>query len=240
MRVGTIEMHGDVRAVDFSSHRAVLLATSFQFIRHPHPLCAVEWKLCFSFSLTSINDIMQLFLVHLMKVLLCARSIPVENRLLAKERVYKSGGHNPSYDVWNRHDMDSWNRYLLAYRIALTLAGTGHFSSFHCTRGGGGGWYGPRAVSPLIELELRGKNERVARRETKRLIYKLKVLGQPVTSEVMSSSENWRKSVIADNFASDGPRAKFIYPVCFSRRAEHVAMVFECPRMVFMGQKFEK
>ena len=28
----------------------------------------------------------------------------------------------------------------------------------------------PLAVSPLIELELRGKNERVARRETKRLI----------------------------------------------------------------------
>ena len=47
----------------------------------------------------------------------------------------------------------------------------------------------PLAVSPLIELELRGKNERVARRETKRLIYKLKVLGQPVTSEVRSSAE---------------------------------------------------
>ena len=54
-----------------------------------------------------------------------------------------------------------------------------------------GGWYDPPplAVSPLIELELRGKNERVARRETKRLIYKLKVLGQPVTSEVRSSAE---------------------------------------------------
>ena len=51
------------------------------------------------------------------------------------------------------------------------------------------GWYDPLAVSPLIELELRGKNERVARRETKRLIYKLKVLGQPVTSEVRSSAE---------------------------------------------------
>ena len=37
-------------------------------------------------------------------------------------------------------------------------------------QGGGGGWYDPPplAVSPLIELELRGKNERVARRETKR------------------------------------------------------------------------
>ena len=45
------------------------------------------------------------------------------------------------------------------------------------------------AVSPLIGLELCGKNERVARRETKRLIYELKVLGQPVTSEVRSSAE---------------------------------------------------
>ena len=54
---------------------------------------------------------------------------------------------------------------------------------------GGGGWYDPLAVSPLIELELREKNEHVARREAKRLIYKLKVLGQPVTSEVRSSAE---------------------------------------------------
>ena len=52
-----------------------------------------------------------------------------------------------------------------------------------------GGWYNPRAVSLLIELELRGKNERVARRETKRLVNKLKVLGQSVTSEVRSSAE---------------------------------------------------
>ena len=52
-----------------------------------------------------------------------------------------------------------------------------------------GGWNDPRAVSPRIELELRGKNERLSRRDTKRLIYKLKVLGQPVTSEVRSSAE---------------------------------------------------
>ena len=71
----------------------------------------------------------------------------------------------------------------------LTLAGTGHFAFFHGTRGGGGLVRPPLAVSPLIELELGGKNERVARRETKRLIYKLKVLGQPVTSEVRSSAE---------------------------------------------------
>ena len=70
----------------------------------------------------------------------------------------------------------------------LTLAGTGHFAFFHGTRGGGSGTT-PLAVSPLIELELRGKNERVARSETKRLIYKLKAVGQPVTSQVRSSSE---------------------------------------------------
>ena len=86
----------------------------------------------------------------------------------------------------------------------------------------------PLAVSPLIELELRGKNEHVARRETKRLIYKLKVLGQPVTSEVRSSAEKWRKPVIADNFSSDGARAKFQRPACSLRRVEHVTMVFEC------------
>ena len=73
----------------------------------------------------------------------------------------------------------------------LTLASTGHFASFHGTR-----WVRPhRAVSSLIELELRGKNERVARRERKRLVYKLKVLGQPVTSEVRSSA---KKPVLAD------------------------------------------
>ena len=69
----------------------------------------------------------------------------------------------------------------------LTLAGTGHFASFHGTRGVG--TTPALAVSPLIELELRAKNEHVARRETKRLIYKLKVLGQPVISEVRSSAE---------------------------------------------------
>ena len=41
--------------------------------------------------------------------------------------------------------------------IALTLAGTGHFVSFHGTRGGGGLVRPPLAVSPLIELELREK-----------------------------------------------------------------------------------
>ena len=121
----------------------------------------------------------------------------------------------------------------------LILAGTGHFASFHGTRGGGGVGTTPLAVSRLIELGLRGKNERVARRETKRLIYKLKALGQPVTSEVRSSAEKWRKPVIADNFASDGARAKFQRPACSLRRVEHVTMVFECPWIIFRGQ-FEK
>ena len=48
--------------------------------------------------------------------------------------------------------------------------------------------YEPRAVSPVIEVELRGKkNECVFRHETKRLVNKLKILGQPVTSEVYVS-----------------------------------------------------
>ena len=46
------------------------------------------------------------------------------------------------------------------------------------------------ADSLIIELELRRKkSERVARDETMRLVYKLKVLGQPVTSEVRSKQK---------------------------------------------------
>ena len=44
----------------------------------------------------------------------------------------------------------------------------------------------PLAVWPLIELELWGKNERVGRYETQRLIPKFKASGQPVTSQVRS------------------------------------------------------
>ena len=103
----------------------------------------------------------------------------------------------------------SGRHYLSIYRyvanVVLSLAGTGHFASFHGTRGVGttpllpGRTNPPCAQSPLIELKLRGKNEHVARRKTKRFIYKLKVLGQAVTSEVRSSAEKWRKPVIADN-----------------------------------------
>ena len=65
----------------------------------------------------------------------------------------------------------------------------------------------------------------------------LKVLGQPVTSEVRSSAEKWRKHVIADNFASDEARAKFKRSACSLRRVEHVTFVFECPWMIFRGHK---
>ena len=76
----------------------------------------------------------------------------------------------------------------IAYEI-LTLAGTGHFASFHGTRGGGGTT--PLAVSPLIELELRRKKRACSSPRDEEIdIYKLKVLGQPVTSEVRSSAEN--------------------------------------------------
>ena len=124
--------------------------------------------------------------------------------------------------------------------LAISLTGTGHFASFHGTGGGGLVGTTPLALSPLIELELPEKNEHVARRETKRLIYKFKVLGQPVTSEVRSSAEKWRKPVIADNFASDRARAKFQHPPCSLRQIKHVTMVFECPQIIFRGQKFEK
>ena len=85
-------------------------------------------------------------------------------------------------------------------------------------------WQNIESLADLLlsELELRGKNYLVSCRKTKRLVYKLKVLGQPVTSEVRSSAEKRRKPVIAGNFASDGARAKFQHPACSSRRVEHV------------------
>ena len=89
-----------------------------------------------------------------------------------------------------RETNDSFDSCISCKRLSatqpLTLAGTGHFASFLGTRGIG---TTSRAVSPLVELELREKNERVARRETKRLVYIFKVLGQPVISEVRSSAE---------------------------------------------------
>ena len=42
----------------------------------------------------------------------------------------------------------------------------------------------PSAVSPLMELECRGKNERVRRYETQQLVTHFNVSGLPVTSKV--------------------------------------------------------
>ena len=53
-------------------------------------------------------------------------------------------------------------------------------------RGGGGATPPPLAVCPLIELELRGKHERVGRYETQWLLPKFKVSGQPIASQVRS------------------------------------------------------
>ena len=69
----------------------------------------------------------------------------------------------------------------------------------------------------------------------KRLVYKLKVLGQPVTSEVRSSAKRDENPVIADNFASDGARVKFQRPTCSSRRVEQVSMFFLVPTDDFYG-----
>ena len=95
----------------------------------------------------------------------------------------------------------------------LTLAGTVNFASFHGT---GGGLVRPPCRFAPNWVRAPRKNERVARRETKQLVYKLKALGQPVTTEVRSSVEKWRKHVIVDTFASDGARAKFKRPACSS------------------------
>ena len=47
----------------------------------------------------------------------------------------------------------------------------------------------PRAVSPLNGLKLDRNKEHVGRYETQLLIPKLKVSGQPVTSEIRSSTQ---------------------------------------------------
>ena len=51
-----------------------------------------------------------------------------------------------------------------------------------------GGGVGPPAVRPMMVLELREKNERVARNERKPIVSSIMVLGQPVTSEVRSNT----------------------------------------------------
>ena len=74
-------------------------------------------------------------------------------------------------------------------RIGLTLAGTGYFASFLGT-GGEGVIRPPPRVWPLIELELRGKNERVGLYESERkpMVPNFNVSGQMITSEVRSNT----------------------------------------------------
>ena len=74
-------------------------------------------------------------------------------------------------------------------RYGKTLAGPIGFLRTRRPRGGAGTT--PLAVSPLVELARRGKNERVRRYETQRLVPDFKVLGQPVTSEVRSSAPRY-------------------------------------------------
>ena len=70
------------------------------------------------------------------------------------------------------------------FRSHLTLALIRHFATHGLT--GGELIRPPPRVWPLIELATRDKNERVGRHETKRLVPILKVVDQPVTSEVRS------------------------------------------------------
>ena len=55
--------------------------------------------------------------------------------------------------------MEPWFRLFVGDVKFLTLAGTGHFESFHGARGWG--WYDPLAVSPLIDLETSRKKTSV-------------------------------------------------------------------------------
>ena len=59
----------------------------------------------------------------------------------------------------------------------------------------------------IIELELRNKNQRVAYCETKPMIDKFKVLGQPMTSELRLMTQKSEKCDFADNFIPEQARA---------------------------------
>ena len=58
----------------------------------------------------------------------------------------------------------------------------------------------------IIELNLPNKNQRVAYCETKPMIDKLKVLGQPMTSELGLITNKSEKCDFADNFISEQAR----------------------------------
>ena len=58
----------------------------------------------------------------------------------------------------------------------------------------------------IIELEFRDKNQRVAHHDTKQVIQKFKVRGQPVTSEHRSKTHKCPKCDFADNLLSEQAR----------------------------------
>ena len=64
----------------------------------------------------------------------------------------------------------------------------------------------------LSELEPRFKTQSVVCHETKPLTPEFKVLGQPVTSEVRSMTQNRPKCDFADNFVSEQARAAILRP----------------------------
>ena len=63
------------------------------------------------------------------------------------------------------------------------------YAAFYSIQLLGGGSVGPPVVRPLMILELRDKNERVARNEKKPMVSNFMVLGQPVTSEIRSNTQ---------------------------------------------------
>ena len=72
------------------------------------------------------------------------------------------------------------------------------------------GWYDPPRIWLLSELELRLKNQRIARHETKSLTSEFKVLGQPVTTEVRSMTKKGQNasSPITSYLSKVEPRFK--------------------------------
>ena len=58
----------------------------------------------------------------------------------------------------------------------------------------------------IIELEFRDKNQRVAYHDTKQIIQKFKVLGQPVTSEHRSKTHKCPRCDFSDNLPSEQAR----------------------------------
>ena len=73
---------------------------------------------------------------------------------------------------------------------SLTLAVRNLFCKHGLYVGGGLVGRDPLAISPLIELQLRDKNQRVQRVETERLAYLFNILGHLVTSELRSMTPN--------------------------------------------------